>query len=145
MAMKFSKQFILVAILGLLFINSKAQSFQADDVTGTWLTADKSGQITIYKNGNKYFGKIKSGSRQEKLDVNNPDKAKRKDPLLGLVILKDFTFNGSDEWKNGTVYDPDNGKTYRCIITLENKNSLKLRGYIGFSWIGRTEVWKRVN
>jgi uncharacterized protein (DUF2147 family) len=143
--MKNGKHFFLIAMLGFLMIDCKAQSFATDDITGTWLTADKSGQISIYKSGNKYFGKIKSGTRQEQLDVKNPDKARRKDPLLGLVILKDFTFNGSDEWKDGSVYDPDNGKTYSCIITLVNKNKLKLRGYIGFSWIGRTEVWTRVN
>lgn len=143
--MKYGKHFLLIAILGFLMIDGKAQSFSTDDITGTWLTADKAGQIYIYKNANKYFGKIKSGSRQEQFDVKNPDKARRKDPLLGLVILRDFTFNGTDEWNDGTVYDPDNGKTYSCIITLVNKNKLKLRGYIGFSWIGRTEVWTRVN
>jgi len=142
--MKWTKQLLLSVVMGLLVVAAKAQSWKADDVVGTWLTADKSGQIYIYKSGDKYFGKIKSGNKKEQLDVNNPDKTRRKDPLIGLVILKNFTFN-DNEWKDGTIYDPNNGKTYSCIMSLTNKNTLKIRGYIGFSWIGRTEVWGRVD
>ena len=142
--MKWTKQILLSVILGLLVVAAKAQSWHADDVVGTWLTADKSGQITIYKSGDKYYGKIKGGNKKEQFDVNNPDKAHRKDPLIGLVILKNFTFGGN-EWKDGTIYDPNNGKTYSCMMSLTNKSTLKIRGYIGFSWIGRTEVWGRVD
>ena len=55
-----------------------------------------------------------------------------------------FTYEGNSVYDNGTVYDPENGKTYKCIMTLENINSLNVRGYIGFSFIGRTDVWTRV-
>jgi uncharacterized protein (DUF2147 family) len=143
--MQWRKQILLAMVLGVLAVAAKAQLWQGDEVTGTWLTADKRGQIAIYKNGDKYFGKIKGGSGKEQFDVHNPDAARRKDPLVGLVILKNFKFNGEDEWKDGTIYDPESGKTYSCQMTLTNKNTLKIRGYIGFSWLGRTEVWTRIN
>jgi uncharacterized protein (DUF2147 family) len=63
--------------------------------------------------------------------------------LIGLVILKDFAFNGKDKWEDGTIYDPNNGKTYSCVIRLKNESALEVRGYIGISLLGRTEVWTR--
>lgn len=125
-------------------LGTQAQSYQADDVTGTWLTNDKTGQISIYKVNDKYFGKIKGGNSKEHFDVHNPDPQKRKDSLVGLLLLKDFKFDGDDEWEKGTIYDPKSGKTYSCTMTLTDKNTLKIRGYIGISLFGRTEVWTRI-
>ncbi len=61
---------------------------------------------------------------------------------MGLLILKGFRFDGK-QWVDGTIYDPDNGKTYKCNITMQDKNTLFVRGYIGISAIGRTTTWKR--
>lgn len=79
------------------------------------------------------------------MDENNPDANLKNQPVIGLHILKDFVFDGEDEWNSGTVYDPDNGKTYKCYMQLETPDKLKVRGYIGFSLLGRTEYWKRLN
>jgi uncharacterized protein (DUF2147 family) len=56
-----------------------------------------------------------------------------------------FTPAGSGKWENGTIYDPKSGNTYACNMELEGTNTLRLRGYIGISLIGRTEVWKRAD
>ena len=80
-----------------------------------------------------------------KLDSNNPNSSKQNVPRLGLEIMKGFTFNGSDEWKNGDIYDPETGKTYSAYMYLKDRNTLKLRGYIGFLFLGRTETWTRAN
>lgn len=43
------------------------------------------------------------------LDVNNPDKEKRKMPLVGILLLRDITFdNKKNSWK-GKLYDYDGG------------------------------------
>ena len=76
-------------------------------------------------------------------DINNPDSKKKSVPILGLVNLRGFEFDGS-EWAEGKVYDPENGKEYSCKMTLKDPNTLDVRGYIGFSMLGRTETWKRV-
>jgi len=60
-----------------------------------------------------------------------------------MRILKDFSYNGDNLWEDGTVFDPDNGKTYSAKMWLEDENTLKLRGFIGFSLLGRTVVWSR--
>jgi len=63
-------------------------------------------------------------------------------PILGMVIINGLEKDG-DTWEDGTILDPESGKVYKCYITLENKNKLKVRGYIGFSLLGRTQYWSR--
>jgi len=79
-----------------------------------------------------------------KVDRNNPDVALRSRPLIGLPLVSGFHFAGADEWTGGTIYDPENGKTYSCKITLMSNGSLKVRGYIGISLFGRTTAWTRL-
>ena len=62
-------------------------------------------------------------------------------PLIGLRILWDLQ-KGSDQWSGGKILDPDNGKIYKCSISLDGKK-LKVRGFIGFSLLGRTQYWLR--
>jgi uncharacterized protein (DUF2147 family) len=59
-------------------------------------------------------------------------------------MLKDFVYDGNNEWSGGTIYDALNGSTYSCVIKMTNENTLNIRGYIGVSALGRTDVWKRV-
>lgn len=122
---------------------SIAQNYQSTDVTGEWLTATKDGKILIYKDGNKFYGKIIWGKAEGRKDINNPKESLRSRDLIGLIILKDFVFNGKNKWTDGEIYDPNNGKKYSCTITLKNPKTLEVRGYIGISLFGRTEVWTR--
>ena len=59
-----------------------------------------------------------------------------------MIILKGLKKDG-DEWSGGKILDPENGSIYKCYIELIEKNKLKIRGYIGFSLLGRTEYWFR--
>lgn len=136
----------------LFFFATVLYSFaqnKADDVIGVWLTpGDNSAKIEIYRSGEKFSGKIvwmryPNENGKPKTDSHNPDKNKQNNPRLGLVIIKGFKFDGDDEWKNGSIYDPESGKTYRAYMYLKDNNTLKLRGYIGFSFLGRTETWSR--
>ena len=124
--------------------NAPGQSISSDAITGTWLTADKTGQITIFKEGDRYFGKITAGSGDQKFDIYNPDKERRNDPLIGMTILRNLQYDGEDKWEDGTVYDPKSGKKYSCNIVLLDNDRLKITGYIGFSFIGRSEEWQRL-
>jgi len=128
-----------------------AQDFtESDKIRGIWYTEDNKSTVEIYraKNG-KYYGKIiwlknpLEDNGTPKVDDQNPDPAKRKDPIIGLLILKAFDYKGDGVYKNGTIYDPDNGKTYDCIITMRGPDKLDIRGYIGISLIGRTTEWVR--
>ena len=61
-----------------------------------------------------------------------------------MVIVKDLKIVDKS-WEDGTILDPKSGKTYSCYITFEDENTLKVRGYIGFSLLGRTQKWIRKN
>ncbi|GAC1314821.1 MAG: DUF2147 domain-containing protein [Mucilaginibacter sp.] len=121
---------------------------KSDAVLGKWTSATGEAQILIYKKGDKYFGKIdwlkypNDDTGKPKTDKKNPDKSLRARPELGLELLKDFTFAGDDVYDDGTIYDPKSGKTYSCKMTM-NGTKLKIRGYVGISLLGRTEIWTR--
>lgn len=135
----------LIAILFLLTTICKAQTLTGDEVLGTWLTGSGKAKVLIYKNGDKYFGKIvwlKIPTYEDgtpKVDKNNPDAKLQKVPLMGLNMLKGFTFNKT-LWENGTIYDPENGKTYSCKINYRD-GKLDVRGFVGISLLGRTDTW----
>lgn len=135
------KQIISIFLIAISF--SALGQPKPDAIVGEWLTAAKDGKVQIYKSGNKFFGKISWGNRPNGKDTNNPDPKLRDQNLIGLVILKDFSFNGKDKWEDGTIYDPNNGKTYSCVIRIKDEKTLEVRGYIGISLLGRTEVWTR--
>ena len=133
---------IWVAVL--IFSTASAQN----QITGKWLSEDKEGITSIYENSGKYFGKITwlkkpNDSRGIPFtDSENSDKSKRNQPLIGLLILKDFYYSKS-EWKGGTIYDPESGKTYACTMWFENSNTLKVRGYWGLFY--QTQTWTKTN
>jgi uncharacterized protein (DUF2147 family) len=125
-----------------------AQNLVADDITGTWVTRESKARIEIFKSGKTYSGRIawlkeplKDG--KPKTDIKNPSPSLRHRTIVGLTILNGFEFDGDDEWEDGKIYDPETGKTYSCKISMPDRNTLRVRGYIGVSLLGRTEVWKR--
>ena len=122
---------------------------QTAPVTGTWVSIDdetgvEKSEITLYESEGKLYGKVKRlllPEDQGKLCVNCKGAEKNK-PIEGLVILKGLSKDG-ETWTDGKIMDPANGKNYDCTISLENSNTLKVRGYLGFSFLGRTQTWKR--
>jgi uncharacterized protein (DUF2147 family) len=145
---------LLIASFSGLWLLLMAQPLLAqtnsEDIVGTWLTQSKEGKVEIYKQGNKYFGKIvwlqkpNEPDGKPKLDKNNPDASKRMQALIGLVNVQNLEWKGEGEWGDGKVYDPKNGKTYSATTKMKDKNTLEFTGYIGFSFIGRSEIWTRV-
>lgn len=155
------KHTLILAILAVAFIFPAftfAQNAKADRITGYYLTLDdetgkEKSQVKIHKASNgKYVGEIvwlkvpKETNGKEKLDKNNPDTKLQSRKVMGLQILKDFTYDAeNDEWSEGTIYNPSSGKTYSCYMKFENGKSLKIRGYIGKAWmgIGKTAIWTK--
>ncbi len=147
--MKIKLKTRLLTMVSLIVVGTSSAFSQttADAILGEWLSGKKDSRFLIYKQGNKYFGKVVWGTEMDKgivsKDTKNPDPKLRNRELLGLVLLKDFEFDKADTWENGTIYDPREGKTYSCKMTLKNANQLDVRGFIGISLFGRTETWTR--
>lgn len=146
--MRVTKIFVSLLLIAFSINVFAKEKFQADDVLGFWLSESGKGVVEIYKNGNKFEGKlvwikdIYTGKVEDKFDIHNPDEEKRKKSLQGLVNLHGFEFDDG-EWTGGKIYDPQKGKTYKSYMRMESKELLKIRGYIGFALIGRTTEWKR--
>ena len=95
--------FLLVFSILILQTNSFANS-GPDVIIGEWLSQEKDGKISIYKQGDKFYGKISWGKTPGRKDTNNPDAKLKNRDLIGLVILQDFKYTGS-AWENGKIYD----------------------------------------
>lgn len=143
-------------VLVFLFVGLFLQSFNSfaldnpDAILGVWKTGEGNAMVKIYKNGNKYQGRvvwlkepIDPETGKAKLDKNNADPAAKAKPVLGLINIWGFVPKEDNVWDEGNIYDPKNGNTYSSTIKLINSNSLEVRGYIGVSIIGRTDTWTR--
>lgn len=122
----------------------------AQDVFGKWTTIDdQSGKaksvVEIYEKNGKVFGKVVSILNPDRQDAkcDNCEGDDAGKPVLGLEIIRGLKKDG-DEYNSGKILDPESGKLYKCYIQLEEKDRLKVRGYIGFSLLGRTQYWQRV-
>lgn len=136
----------LTILTGALAINGPkcvAQN-KSDAIVGEWLSQKKDVRFRIFRQNDKYFGKVLWGSGRDTVDTNNPDVRLHSRKLVGAILLKDFVFDGADTWQDGTIYDPTDGKTYACKLSLTADQKLKVRGYIGISLFGRTEYWTRI-
>ena len=139
----------LVSLMIVMMLTSVMYAQSADDILGVWYTEGGKSKVEITKKDGKYSGKIiwlKTPNREDgtpKLDRENENEKLRSRKVLGINVLNGFEWD-DDEYEDGTIYDPENGKLYSCVITYENKDTLNVRGYIGFSLLGRTTVWTRV-
>ena len=148
----------LVLVVGLALPVVAAEG--GDAIVGLWLTAPSDNgrarvEVREVEEG-RYDGSIvwlekptypeddeRGMGGQKRVDRENPDPELRQRPILGLKIVEGFEYAGDKQWKDGTIYDPENGKTYRAKAKLEG-DTLKVRGFIGFSLLGRTTEWTRV-
>ncbi len=135
----------------LLFCITVMASMQSQSVIGKWKTIDDAtGEaksiVEVFSKSGKIYAKvvdILDPATKNNLCKQCSGEDKNK-PILGLTIIKGLSKDGS-EYNSGEILDPKNGKLYKCALTLESKDKLKVRGYIGFSLLGRTQYWHRVN
>jgi uncharacterized protein (DUF2147 family) len=140
----------LIAFFVLILLNySLVFAETPDAVLGVWKNGEGTGMVQIYKKGDRYFGRVvwlkvtTNPDGTPRLDINNPDEKLRTRPLKGLENLRDFVFKGDGRWEDGNIYDPKTGNDYSATMKLTDENTLEVRGFIGVSLFGRTDVWKR--
>lgn len=162
-ALKVLTAAVILACLAAVPDIAFAADPKEEAVLGTWLTgADgkELAKVTITRAGEEYVGQIvwleyprfQPGDEpgmdgKTKIDLKNPDHALRDRPVLGMKILEGFRFAPGKKWPwtGGTVYDPENGKTYSGKMRLEGDKTLRLKGYVLIPLFGRSTTWTRVD
>lgn len=155
------------AIIGLLgtFLNPSLASNPGDSasrIVGLWQTQkpERNARIQIQPcsyNKERFCGKIvwlqepTYDNGTPKVDKNNEDANLRSRPLLGMEILSGFTEIDEENWEDGTIYNPEDGKVYNCQISIGDPHpktgadQLNVRGYVGISLFGKTQTWVRLS
>lgn len=141
----------LIWLLGGLMI-CWSQLAAAADVLGVWETKEGKSKVEIMECGGKLCGTIiwlaepLDEEGRPKVDKNNPDPALKARPIIGLPLLNGFVASeDSNVWTDGTIYNPEDGETYSCTMTLQEDGTLKVRGYVGLPLFGKTQIWTRAN
>lgn len=146
--------FFALTFASTLLISAASAFGQTNDPIGIWKTFDDRTQEA------KALVQISQSNDEKTLDGvvlkglgknDKPErlctacKDERKDqPIKGMTIIKNIKKISDDTWGGGEILDPENGKTYRCQLTLkDNGNTLVVRGYIGTPMLGRSQTWKR--
>lgn len=138
-------------LVSILFFNIFV--FAQSSPVGMWKTIDDETNqpksiIQIFEKDGQLYGKIERLFRKVHEDQNPKcDKCSgdKKDQLIiGMQILNGLKKDTDSDWIDGEILDPNNGKTYSCKVALiEDGKKLKVRGFIGFSLLGRTQIWDR--
>ncbi|WP_419420923.1 DUF2147 domain-containing protein [Legionella sp. D16C41] len=137
------KSFIAIIIMALFM----PLAIAAQSPAGTWTTIDdKTGQkravVRLSVSGGTLNGtivKVYPQPGDTGVCQNCPGGFKNK-PVVGLTFMWGLKDQGNGVWDGGQILDPKTGKIYRAKIT-EQGNKLYVRGYVGFSALGRTQVW----
>jgi len=137
-------------LLTITFIVCSIFIANSQSIFGQWKTIDdETGKeksiVEIYEVNGKAYAKIiqllEKGKEDKLCDKCKGDK--KNQPIKGMVIINGLKQDG-DEWNSAKILDPKTGKEYKCYITLDGDNKLKVRGYIGFALLGRTQYWHKI-
>jgi uncharacterized protein (DUF2147 family) len=159
---------IVCLVLGLMCVSSGPAAaadpvYDTDAVLGVWKTEpnDKGdfSHVEVIAQDGKYLGRIvflsspvylddepEGTPGQPRADHMNPDTALQGRPLLGIDLMTGFEHNGKNKWEDGRIYDPESGKDFSSKLTMKDKDTLEVFGYVkvGFVKLGRDTIWKRV-
>ena len=134
----------LIALVSVAGARAQQLTPKLQNAVGHWQT-NNGGQVETYLVNGKLFGRVtqvRPGRTPH--DVCDKCSGEYKNQLiLGMVFLRNFHPDG-DDWVDGSVVDPENGKEYKGKIWSVGKDELHMRGFIGISLLGRTETWKRI-
>ena len=141
------------AMLGaglLLLVVAGAPEADETSLIGLWETPEAKSNVEVYACGAELCGRIVSlkepldDEDNEKRDLNNENDALRSRTIVGIEILTGFVADGPGKWSGGRIYNPEDGKTYKCKLTLRDDGTLKVRGYVGLPILGKTQIWRRL-
>ena len=143
-----TSRFLSLLLITFLCTTLAANAQSENAILGIWYNTEKTAQVEILKKGSTFIGKIvwlkdPNPGGKPAIDKSNTDPKLKSRPLMGLNLLDGLRFSDGI-WEEGTIYDPKTGKTYSCQLSIKSPEILEVKGYIGFSLIGRTVQWTKV-
>ncbi|MEM9138819.1 MAG: DUF2147 domain-containing protein [Pseudomonadota bacterium] len=132
------------------FATAPAAANGHDAAHGFWLTQNGKAIVQIAPCGQRTCGTMvwTANPRDDKgalkRDEQNADAAMRARPICGLQLVGGMKARTSGTWKDGWIYNPRNGETYGAEISAVSPSELKVRGYLGISLLGSSQIWTRV-
>lgn len=137
------KKLLFMSALALMVsANAANAAADKDPVEGYWLTQTKRSVILIEKCQDSLCGWVYwLAPDAMSHDDKNPDEAKRSRPMCGLPIIWGFEKDGVGEWEDGKIYKADDGDLYDAKMEILDDGNLKVRGYMGISMLGKSQVW----
>jgi uncharacterized protein (DUF2147 family) len=139
-------KYAALALVAASLAYGPASAASPDSVIGKWRTPSKHGVVEIDRCGSSLCGRLVDSdnirNHPDLRDVNNKDAAQRTRKLKGLQILGGFT-RSTDSWGGGTIYNPEDGGTYKATITPAGADTLKLKGCIVWP-LCKTQNWTRI-
>jgi len=140
-------------LVTVILLCSVSLALAGGSPVGKWKTIDDETKkeksiVEVYEVGGKVYGRIlqllqekDGGASKLCTKCTGSDLNK---PMIGLIIVKGLTVDGG-EYTGGTIMDPNNGKVYKCKMeVVEGGNTMKVRGFLGISLLGRTQIWHKV-
>ena len=140
-----------MAIATVIFVTVSSAAAQSSTPVGTWKTVNERGEPEGLVRIVEVAGELRGTVEQVySPPAPEPDprcvacSGERKDkPVIGMQILAGLRWDG-EQYSGGEILDPNNGKSYRCLMrVVDGGRRLEVRGYIGISLLGRTQVWLR--
>ena len=138
----------LAVLLGFFLSTApKVSAAVHDPVTGYWRTQDGDGVVELYSCDQQICGRLHwfevDNPDHVSRDTKNPDPDKRDAPLCRLQFMGGFVPDGEGHYEDGWIYNPRSGSTYNARMTLTDKDTLDLHGYIFFPFLGESQIWTR--
>ena len=123
-----------------------AAAASPDSAVGRWHTQNRNGVVEIERCGASICGRLVNSdglrANPNLADTKNKDAAQRGRKLMGVQLIGGFQ-RGNDGWTGGTIYNPEDGGTYKATVTLDDADHLKLKGCIVWP-LCKTQTWTRI-
>lgn len=137
-----------VFALALSAMSLSATPAFASEEFGYWLTESGKAIVEVKACGSMACGEVvwlaepNDANGAPKTDINNPDASKHGNAICGMAMIGDFE-RGEGEWVNGFIYNPEDGKTYKSKMKINDEGNLYVRGYVGIPLLGKSQIWTR--
>lgn len=147
------KQFIFLSILTVVIVLDANSQKNPDQIIGRWMSTENNLEVEIFKVGDNYNAKVvwiddsddKSSPMNTRCDFRNPDETLRKRKIIGLVVMNGLIYNEeNNDWEQGKIYDPHNGKDWNAKASFTKEGLLKVRGFWGFQMLGKDILFRKI-